>query len=187
MDALHARFVEYAALDAGGGAVCREGEVLEKSAGSHPTGNIIGGKLGITPCLAQGAHSWSTIDIRFVAAILFNKTPLQLRLLGARGGKAFGRNERARRALLPAPAPTAPPAAFPCQTTAEDIAVLDARFPWLRGGPRRREPLRQSTRRAWLRGESESFRSRGGIRTQRGQVSSSCGRVFRSGPLPQAG
>src|ERR1700684_3689669 len=59
--------------------------------------------------------------------ILFHKTPLQLRLLGARGGKAFGRNERARRALLPAPAPIAPPAAFPCQTTAEDIVVLDAR------------------------------------------------------------
>jgi hypothetical protein len=33
--------------------------------------------------------------------ILFNKTPQQLRLIGAGGGKAYGRNQRARRALLP--------------------------------------------------------------------------------------
>jgi hypothetical protein len=38
--------------------------------------------------------------------ILFNKSPRQLRLLGARGGKAFGRNERLRRALLPTPPPS---------------------------------------------------------------------------------
>ena len=69
--------------------------------------------------------------------ILFNKSPLQLRLLGARGGKAFGRNQRARRALLPAPAATVPALPPPCQTTAEDIAVLDARFPWLRGAEKR--------------------------------------------------
>ena len=66
--------------------------------------------------------------------ILFNKSPLQLRLLGARGGKAFGRNQRARRALLPAPSATVPAAPPPCQTTADDIALLDSRFPWLRGG-----------------------------------------------------
>jgi hypothetical protein len=37
--------------------------------------------------------------------ILFNKSPLQLRAIGARGGRAFGRNQRARRArigLMPA-------------------------------------------------------------------------------------
>ena len=45
--------------------------------------------------------------------ILFNKNPQQLRLIGARGGKAFGRNERARRALLPAPAPTATRSSLP--------------------------------------------------------------------------
>jgi hypothetical protein len=66
--------------------------------------------------------------------ILFNKSPLQLRLLGARGGKAFGRNQRARRALLPAPSATVPAAPPPCQTTADDIALLDSRFPGLRGG-----------------------------------------------------
>ena len=85
--------------------------------------------------------------------ILFNKSPLQLRLMGARGGKAFGRNQRARRALLPAPAATIPPPLPPRQTTAEDIAVLDARFPWLRGaekrqGTRRRTPDCNAEKRA---------------------------------------
>jgi hypothetical protein len=62
--------------------------------------------------------------------ILFNKSPLQLRLLGARGGKAFGRNERLRRALLPTPpTPTVPLPAVPRHTTAEAVAALDARFP----------------------------------------------------------
>src|ERR1700732_3068913 len=70
--------------------------------------------------------------------ILFNKSPLQLRLIGARGGRAFGRNQRLRRALLP----TAPPDAVPRRaallpTTAEAIAMLDAQFPWLRAAERR--------------------------------------------------
>ena len=69
--------------------------------------------------------------------ILFNKSPLQLRLLGARGGKAFGRNQRLRRALLPTPPATVSLPAVLLRTTAEDIAVLDARFPWLRGAERR--------------------------------------------------
>ena len=77
--------------------------------------------------------------------ILFNKSPQQLRRIGARGGKAFGRNERARRALLPAPAPTVPPAAPGRQTTAEDIAVLDARFPWLRGAEKRQRTPRRAS------------------------------------------
>src|ERR1700726_4712913 len=59
----------------------------------------------------------------------FNKSPLQLHLIGARGGRAFGRNQRLRRALLP----TTPPDAVPrraalLQTTAEAIALLDAQF-----------------------------------------------------------
>jgi hypothetical protein len=70
--------------------------------------------------------------------ILFNKTPLQLRLLGARGGKAFGRNLRLRRALLPTPTPaTASLPAVPRHTAAEAVAELDARFPWLRGAEKR--------------------------------------------------
>src|ERR1700724_3447507 len=79
---------------------------------------------------------------------LFNKSPLQLRLIGARGGRAFGRNQRLRRALLP----TAPPAAVPRRaallpTTAEAIALLDAQFPWLRAAERR-VPFAARVRRA---------------------------------------
>ena len=66
--------------------------------------------------------------------ILFNKTPLQLRSQGARGGRIFGRNQRARRArraLLPMPPPAVTLNAARTQTTAEAIALLDAQFPWL--------------------------------------------------------
>jgi hypothetical protein len=48
--------------------------------------------------------------------ILFNKAPLQLRLIGARGGRTFGRNQRIRRArlaLIPTPPQTAPLCAAP--------------------------------------------------------------------------
>ena len=80
--------------------------------------------------------------------ILFNKSPLQLRLLGARGGRAFGRNQRLRRARLP----TAPPDTIPLRaallpTTAEAIALLDAQFPWLRAAERR-VPFAARVRRA---------------------------------------
>ena len=68
--------------------------------------------------------------------IFFNKTPEQLRVLGARGGRAFGRNHRARRALMPPP-PPAPPAARARESTVAAIARLDARFPWLRGAEKR--------------------------------------------------
>lgn len=70
--------------------------------------------------------------------ILLNKSPLQLRSLGARGGRAYGRNQRARRALIarmPMPPQAVPLSAAHRQTTAEAIALLDAQFPWLsRGG-----------------------------------------------------
>ena len=76
--------------------------------------------------------------------ILFNKSPLQLRLLGARGGKAFGRNQRLRRALLPPPIPaSASLPAVPRHTTAEAVAALDARFPWLRGAEKREATRRR--------------------------------------------
>jgi hypothetical protein len=70
--------------------------------------------------------------------ILFNKSPEQLRLVGARGGRAYGRSRRARRALGPTPAPAVPPLAPESSpTTAESIVILDARFPWLRGAEKR--------------------------------------------------
>jgi hypothetical protein len=71
---------------------------------------------------------------------LFNKSPLQLRRIGALGGKAHGRNQRARRALLPALQPAIPLRAAAQQSTAEAIAVLDARFPWLQRAEQRRCP-----------------------------------------------
>jgi hypothetical protein len=68
--------------------------------------------------------------------ILFHKNPAQLRLLGARGGRAYGRNQRARRALLP-PSPAVPLPVVPRETTAQALAALDARFPWLRRAEKR--------------------------------------------------
>jgi hypothetical protein len=71
--------------------------------------------------------------------ILFNKSPEQLRLLGARGGRAYGRSQRrARRTVLATPPPAVPPPVASPTTTAESIVVLDAHFPWLRGAEKRR-------------------------------------------------
>jgi hypothetical protein len=68
---------------------------------------------------------------------IFNTSAEQLRRWGARGGKAYGRNQRARRALLATPPGTVPPRAAAQTTTAKSIAILDARFPWLRGAEKR--------------------------------------------------
>jgi len=76
---------------------------------------------------------------------LFNKSPLQLRRIGALGGKAHGRNERARRALMPPPPPATPLAGAARQSTAEAVAALDARFPWLCGAEKRRSRKLPST------------------------------------------
>jgi hypothetical protein len=70
--------------------------------------------------------------------ILFNKSPEQLRRLGARGGRAFGRNQRARRALAPTPPIVLPPRAVRQETAAKAIHLLDTQFPWLRGVERQR-------------------------------------------------
>jgi hypothetical protein len=69
--------------------------------------------------------------------ILFNKTPEELRRLGAQGGRAYARNQGARRALLMALAQPVPAPAVPVETAAKAIAVLDAQFPWLRGAEKR--------------------------------------------------
>ena len=67
----------------------------------------------------------------------FNKSPEQQRRLGARGGRAHGRNQRARRAVLETQPRTVPPRAPPLASTADSIALLDARFPWLQGAEKR--------------------------------------------------
>jgi hypothetical protein len=74
--------------------------------------------------------------------LLFNQSPEELRRIGARGGRAYGRNQRARRqAQLHRPLELIQ---RPVETTAEAIAALDAQFAWLRGAdkpistPRRR-------------------------------------------------
>jgi hypothetical protein len=64
--------------------------------------------------------------------VLFNKSPQQLRLLGARGGKAYGRNQQRRHALMPPPSEPIPLPLPSKQTTAEAIALLETQFPWLR-------------------------------------------------------
>jgi len=86
--------------------------------------------------------------------ILFDKSPEQLRDLGARGGRTSARNRRLR--LLTQPPAPAPMAGVPGpkeQTAAEAIAALDAQFPWLRGAEQRRAP-RRPQRRADLAGVS---------------------------------
>jgi hypothetical protein len=73
---------------------------------------------------------------------------LQLRLIGARGGRAFGRNQRARRARIavtPTPPQVAPLCAVPQQTTAGAIALLDAQFPWLQYAEKRTSWQRQKS------------------------------------------
>ena len=78
--------------------------------------------------------------------ILFNKTPSQLRLIGARGGRTYGRNQRARRALLP-PSPAVPLLTVATEESiAQAVAALDARFPWLRCAEKRHSPKPASGR-----------------------------------------
>lgn len=69
----------------------------------------------------------------------FKKSPEQLRLQGACGGRTFGRNQRLRRRTrLAMPEEALPSRAATLVTAAESIAVLDARFPWLHGAEKRR-------------------------------------------------
>ena len=62
--------------------------------------------------------------------ILFNKTLEQCRQLGARGGRAYGRNLRLRQAHAPVPTVAQPPAP-PSETVHQACLRLDAQFPWL--------------------------------------------------------
>jgi hypothetical protein len=70
--------------------------------------------------------------------LLFNKTPEQARLLGARGGRAHARNlRRSRESVSTAPLTEQGSRRLP-ESAAEAIALLDAAFVWLRGAERRR-------------------------------------------------
>jgi hypothetical protein len=85
--------------------------------------------------------------------ILFNKSPLQLRLIGSRGGRTFGRNQRARRAriaAMPMPPQAAPLSDARRQSAAEAIALLDAQFPWLQCAEKRLSSKRENKGRASL-------------------------------------
>ena len=65
--------------------------------------------------------------------ILFNQSPEELRRIGARGGRAYGRNERARRrAQLHRPLEAIQCPVPHVETAAEAIAALDAQFVCLR-------------------------------------------------------
>ena len=71
-------------------------------------------------------------------SILFNQSLDDLRRIGARGGRAYGRNCRARRrAAQSVPEPTPLSVAPPMETTAQAISALDEQFPWLRSTQRR--------------------------------------------------
>jgi hypothetical protein len=107
-------------------------------------GSLPGGIFDVSICavctftlrasLIRANVVWPEDTMADYSHILFNKSPLQLRLLGARGGRAYGRNQRLRRALLPASSEAIPRRAAPQETTAKAIAALETQFPWLSGG-----------------------------------------------------
>ena len=69
--------------------------------------------------------------------ILFNQSLDDLRRSGARGGRAYGRNCRARSQAAPStPVPTRAAVVPPIETTAQAIVTLDEQFPRLRGAER---------------------------------------------------
>jgi hypothetical protein len=76
--------------------------------------------------------------------MLFNQSPGQLRRIGARGGRAYGRNQRARRAATATAPETVELRVAPRESTADAIAALDAQFPWLRGAEKRRSRTSRS-------------------------------------------
>ena len=84
-------------------------------------------------CLTVGATPRHSCVMEKIP-ILFNQAPDDLRRIGARGGRAYGRNCRARRQAMAQSAPVAVlPVLPPAETTAQATAKLDAKFPWLRG------------------------------------------------------
>jgi hypothetical protein len=81
----------------------------------------------------------NTMNERFYK---FYQSPDQLRRIGARGGRISAR-PRARRALRASTPVIVPLPAIEWTTTAQDIALLDARFPWLQGAEERESSTRR--------------------------------------------
>ena len=69
---------------------------------------------------------------------MFRQSPEQLRRIGARGGKSCVRNRCARLRATPPVAPAVAAPNLPLETTAQALAALDAKFPWLREAETRR-------------------------------------------------
>jgi len=72
--------------------------------------------------------------------ILFNKTIPQCRLLGARGGRAYGRNLRLRKLQVLPTQPASPLPERAPQSVHEASSILDRKFPWLAEAFARRKP-----------------------------------------------
>jgi hypothetical protein len=72
--------------------------------------------------------------------ILFNKTIPQCRLLGARGGRAYGRNLRLRKLQVLPTQPASPLPERARQSVREASLLLDQQFPWLADAFARRKP-----------------------------------------------
>jgi hypothetical protein len=75
--------------------------------------------------------------------ILFNQSPEDLRRIGARGGRSYGRNRRGLRAQRHGSLDAVERSVPHLETAEEAIATLDAQFSWLRGAG---EP---NSRRRW--------------------------------------
>ena len=75
--------------------------------------------------------------------ILFNQSPEDLHRIGARGGRAYGRNRRGLRAQVHRPLEAVEHPVPHLETAGEAIATLDAQFSWLQGAG---EP---NSRRRW--------------------------------------
>jgi hypothetical protein len=65
--------------------------------------------------------------------ILFNQSPEDLRRIGARGGRAYGRNRRGLRAQVHSSLDAVEHPVPHVETAAEAIAALDSQFSWLQG------------------------------------------------------
>jgi len=77
---------------------------------------------------------------------VYRQTPQQLRRAGARGGRATARNRRIRlSAPGPSPEETEGAPTSHGETTAAAIAILDAKFPWLRAVEKRLPPQQPET------------------------------------------